>query len=77
MRIHANDELYWNGNHLRLRSRSGRILATVIPDARWPGMWRVKLPNGFLSDLVNLSRAKDAATALVLAALNCPTQEAA
>jgi hypothetical protein len=33
---------------------------TVVPDDRWPGMWRVR--NGdCLSDMVNLTRAKDAA----------------
>lgn len=45
------------------RSRSGRALA-IKPDARWPDMWRVKLPNGLLSDMVNLTRAKDAAVSL-------------
>ena len=29
------------------------------PDAKWPGMWRVRWPDG-LSDMVNLTRAKDA-----------------
>jgi len=41
-----------------------RKLAEVVPDDRWSGMWRVKLPNGQLSDMVNLTRAKDAAMAL-------------
>jgi hypothetical protein len=36
-------------------------LIRVIPDEVWPGMWRVVLPGGSLSDLVNLARAKDAA----------------
>jgi hypothetical protein len=44
-------------------SQSGRTLA-VTPDAIWPGMWRIKLPNGALSDMVNLTRAKDAAVSL-------------
>jgi hypothetical protein len=33
----------------------------IVPDAKWPGMWRVQYPNGRLSDMVNLCRAKDAA----------------
>jgi hypothetical protein len=33
---------------------------TVEPDAKWPGMYRVR-QDGTLSDMVNLSRAKDAA----------------
>lgn len=32
----------------------------VVPDAKWPGMWRVRTPDGRLSDMVNLARAKDA-----------------
>jgi hypothetical protein len=44
-------------------SRSGRALA-IVPDAAWPSMWRVKLPNDLLSDMVNLTRAKDAAVLL-------------
>jgi hypothetical protein len=45
------------------RSQSGRAL-TIEPDAKWRGMWRVRLPNGQLSDMVNLTRAKDAALSL-------------
>lgn len=33
---------------------------TVVPDDRWPEMWRVR-HEGRLSDIVNLTRAKDAA----------------
>jgi hypothetical protein len=35
---------------------------SVFPDAEWPKMWRIRFPNGSASDMVNLSRAKDAAT---------------
>lgn len=38
-------------------------LAHIVPDAKYPSMWRIKWPNGMLSDMVNLSRAKDAARA--------------
>jgi hypothetical protein len=44
-------------------SPSGRALA-IVPDATWPGMWRVKLPNDLLAEMVNLTRAKDAAVLL-------------
>jgi hypothetical protein len=37
-----------------------RTVARVVPDSKYPGMWRVRLPGG-LSDMVNLSRARDAA----------------
>jgi hypothetical protein len=40
-------------------------LATVVPDNRWPGMWRIAWPDGRITDMVNLSRAKDAAGAIV------------
>jgi hypothetical protein len=36
-------------------------IAEVIPDNRWPGMWRIRTPDGQLSDMTNLSRARDAA----------------
>src|SRR4029453_7544005 len=39
-------------------------LAEIIPDANWPGMWRVRWPDGSLSHLTNLSRARDAAIAI-------------
>ena len=50
---------------LDMRSRSSFLRraiadAVLVPDDRWPGMWRVR--NGdCLSDMVNLTRAKDAA----------------
>jgi len=48
----------WRGDRLFVR---GRLVAKIVPDQQWPGIWRVQLPNGFLSDIVNRSRAKDAA----------------
>ena len=35
--------------------------ARVISDEIYPGMYRVRWPDGKLSDMVNLSRANDAA----------------
>jgi hypothetical protein len=32
----------------------------LIPDDRWRNMWRIRYPDGALSDMVNLTRAKDA-----------------
>jgi hypothetical protein len=32
----------------------------IAPDTKWPGMCRVKLPGGGLTDMVSLARAKDA-----------------
>ena len=42
------------------RGPSGRH-AAIVPDGKYAGMWRVKLTDGSLSDMVNLTRAKDAA----------------
>jgi hypothetical protein len=36
----------------------------IVPDAEWPGMYRLRLPDGSLSDIVNLTRAKDALAAM-------------
>jgi len=35
----------------------------VCPDETYPTMWRIHAPDGRISDMVNLSRAKDAAIA--------------
>ena len=55
---------------LRLFSSHVRVLASIEPDQTWPGMWRVRLPGGYITDIVNLSRAKDAAASLALGVLN-------
>jgi len=68
--IYVSKELVWDGRILRLGSKRGRARATIEPDAEWPGMFRVLMPDGHLSDMVNLSRAKDAALSLALAVLN-------
>ena len=65
----GKDELVWDGLQLRPRSKCGRVMATLEPDDKWPGMWRVRF-GGALSDMVNLSRAKDAAATMVLRELN-------
>jgi hypothetical protein len=44
----------------QLRGSTSPILH-IVPDADWPGMWRVRMPDGTLSDMVNKSRAKYAA----------------
>ena len=37
---------------------------SVIPDPEWPKMFRVRLPDGSCTDMVNLTRARDAAQLL-------------
>jgi hypothetical protein len=58
----------WDGTTLRQR-RGGRVRATIVPDKTWPGMWRVQMPDGDVTDMVNITRAKDAAQSLALAVL--------
>jgi hypothetical protein len=68
LRVFNQDDVKWDG--LKLRSRTGRLLAMVEPDPEWPLMYRVRLPDGHLTDMLNLTRAKDAAKYLALEALN-------
>ena len=37
------------------------MVGKVAPDAVYAGMWRIDLGDGALSDMVNLTRAKEAA----------------
>jgi hypothetical protein len=68
-RITSARDLAWRKSALHLRER-GPALVTVVPDDVYPGMWRVRRPDGTLSDLVNLARAKDAAVSLALGILD-------
>jgi hypothetical protein len=74
MRVFARSQLYWQRNQL-FRWGSSKLLAEVIPDSTLPGMWRVQLPNGHRTDMVNLSRARDAAMALAVSYLNRQERE--
>ena len=44
-------------------------LLHVVPDKTYSGMFRIEFPDGRLSDMVNLTRAKDAGRAHGLAIL--------
>ena len=37
----------------------------LVPDSTHPGMWRVRWPDGRLSDMTNLTRAKDAVACFI------------
>jgi hypothetical protein len=63
------DGFFWDGDQLRL-GRRGRVIAAIEPDPEWHGLWRVRLPDGTLSDMVSRTRARDAARTLALAGLN-------
>jgi hypothetical protein len=63
---HLHRDAVWKGNDLIFH---GRVVASVVLDAKWPRLWRVRLPDGHTTDMVNLSRARDAARSLALKAL--------
>jgi hypothetical protein len=63
----ARHHLQWNGSKLCF---GNRVVASIEPDAKYPSMWRVRLPDGTLSDMLNRTRARDAARSLALAQLN-------
>ena len=43
-----------------LRRKPLKLDPRIVPDPQWPGMYRVRRPDGSLTDMVNLTRAKDA-----------------
>jgi hypothetical protein len=51
------------------RQLGRRVVATIEPDSKWLEIWRVRR-GGSISDMVNLSRAKDAAISIALSDLN-------
>src|SRR5262249_33764167 len=61
--------LAWRGFALH-RWQTKMPLLHVVPDTVCPGMWRIRSPDGRLTDMANLTRAKDAAVSLALEALN-------
>jgi hypothetical protein len=66
--VFGNHELTWRGNDLHV-GHSRKPLLSIVRDENWPSMWRV-LHGGLLSDMVNLTRARDAARGVALAVLN-------
>jgi len=73
----GRDRLSWRrtGNALALYyGKSEEPLLHVEPDAIRPGMFRVR-SGSEISDMVNLTRAKDAALAVALRHLNSKAQE--
>ncbi len=48
----------WKGDRL-YRGNSTKPVASIVPDATYPTMWRIQWPDGSLSDMLNKSRAKD------------------
>ena len=61
-------DLHWKDSRLYLGSSATGY--SITPDTKYPSMWRVRYPDGSLSDIVNLTRARDGARCLALAVLN-------
>jgi len=59
-----------NGYAITMAGKT-RSLVNVVPDEKYPGtMWRVVEEDGSLLDMVNLTRAIDAAMTRAMAILN-------
>jgi hypothetical protein len=59
----ARELATWKGDRLYLSNRLSGY--SIVPDERYPSMWRVRHPDGSLSDMINRTRAKDAAMAML------------
>ena len=55
-----------DGSYVLYRQGSRAPVLCVVPDETYPAMWRIKAKAGVLSDMVNLSRARDAAFGLAM-----------
>jgi hypothetical protein len=66
MRINSQ-RLTWVGDELVYGRRT---LLRIERDGTYPEMWRVRHPDGSLTDIVNRTRAKDAAVSIALRLLN-------
>jgi hypothetical protein len=70
-RVYAARELEWRDNRLVVQGGGRRSPMTeIVPDAEWTDMWRVRRLDGSLTDMVNRSRARDAAKVILLGVLN-------
>jgi len=47
-----------------------RVILQIVPDERYPHMWRIKLPGGGLSEMPSRPRVRDAAMSHALMLLN-------
>jgi hypothetical protein len=56
---HRSTPNWWHSSHLYFYAKETGF--SVVQDAFHPSMWRVLSAEGQLSDMVNLTRAKDAA----------------
>ena len=67
MRVFNYLDLNWRKDALYCGKRK---ITALVQDEKYSTMWRIRLPDGTLSDMVNKTRAKDVATLLALRFLN-------
>jgi hypothetical protein len=68
--IYGRERLRWDHLTLRLDGK-GKGLMQIVPDGRYPEMWRLRLPSGGQSEMANWTRVRDAAMSYTLMLLNC------
>lgn len=69
MRVYSTRDVTWKANRVYISGKKTGF--SIERDEKYPEvMWRVRHPNGFLSEMVNLTRAHDAAQLLALRAIN-------
>ena len=70
-RVFARRELTWRtaGDALAL-CHGQTVLVLMMPDPRLRGMWRVRHCDGRMSDMVNLTRAKESGVRIAFPELN-------
>jgi hypothetical protein len=59
----AGERIIWKGDRLYVETRLSGY--EIQQDEKYPTMWRVRSPDGSLSDMVNRTRAKDAAEVML------------
>jgi hypothetical protein len=57
----ANKPRFDQATHAKVALMSERQHISIVPDDRFLGMWRIRWPDGSLSDRLNQQRAADAA----------------
>jgi hypothetical protein len=65
-------DLRWDGNHLTRVGQRRAPAITLVPDLHYTDLWRIQLPDGTTSDLLNKTRARDAAKLILPEILNSP-----
>ena len=63
----SSKRLHWKGRTVHFGKR---VFASIVPDDTYPAMWRVKLPDGQLTDMANTTWTRERAIALALEAIS-------